>query len=145
MTWFSFQRAWSIARKEFSHLKRDRLTGGMIAGIPIVMTILFGFAINNDVRGLTAGVVDEANSSGSRALISDARATQVIDSLIAASSPWELQRLMARGQISVGIYIPPDFEERLARGERPLAQMLIDDSDPIVLGAGRGMANLPMR
>jgi ABC-2 type transport system permease protein len=145
VTWFSFQRAWSIARKEFSHLKRDRLTGGMIAGIPIVMTILFGFAINNDVRGLTAGVVDEANSSGSRALISDARATQVIDSLIAASSPWELQRLMARGQISVGIYIPPDFEERLARGERPLAQMLIDDSDPIVLGAARGMANLPMR
>ncbi|MCZ6871646.1 MAG: ABC transporter permease [Gammaproteobacteria bacterium] len=145
MTWFSFQRVWAIARKEFSHLKRDRLTGGMVAGIPIVMTLLFGYAINNDVRGLSAAVVDEANTSASRALISDARATQVIDELIPASNPWEIQRQMARGRVSVGIYIPADFEERLARGQRPLAQILVDDSDPVILSAVRGMANLPVR
>ena len=63
MNWFSFKRAGAIARKEFSHLRRDRLTGGLIAGIPIVMTLLFGFAINNDVRGLTAAVVDSAPPS----------------------------------------------------------------------------------
>ncbi|MGI9295359.1 MAG: ABC transporter permease [Pseudomonadales bacterium] len=145
MTQFSWQRVWAIARKEFSHLKRDRLTGGMVAGIPLAMTILFGFAINNDVRGLSAAVVDEANTSASRALIADTRASQVIDKLIPATSPWELQRLMARGQISVGIYIPEDFEERLARGERPLAQMLIDDTDPVILGTARRIAELPVR
>lgn len=145
MTWFSLQRVWAIARKEFSHLKRDRLTGGLVAGIPIFMTLLFGYAINNDVRGLSAAVVDEANSSASRALIADARATQVIDELIAASSPREIQRQMARGRVSVGIYIPADFEKRLARGQRPLAQILVDDSDPVILSAVRGMANLPVR
>ena len=60
MSRFSLNRILAIARKEFSHLRRDRLTGGMVAGIPIALTILFGFAINNDVRGLSAAVVDEA-------------------------------------------------------------------------------------
>lgn len=144
MTAFSFQRAWAIARKEFSHLRRDRLTGGMVAGIPIVMTLLFGYAINNDVRGLPAAVVDEANSSASRALVAGARASQVVDELIPATSPWELAQLMAQGRVSVGIYIPEDFEERLALGRRPVAQMLIDDSDPVVLSAARALAALPL-
>ena len=94
MTNFSPRRVWAISRKEFSHLKRDHLTGGMVAGIPIVMTLLFGFAINNDVRGLSAGVVDEANTSVSRQLIADARASQVIDEVIPARSPWELESLI---------------------------------------------------
>lgn len=144
MSWISLRRISAIARKEFRHLRRDRLTGGMIAGIPIVMTLLFGFAINNDVRGLTAAVVDAANTSTSRALIADARATQVIDELVVADSPWEMERLIRQGKISVGIYIPPDFEERVALGHRPYAQILVDDSDPTILGTARGLANLPL-
>lgn len=141
----SLRRIWAIARKEFSHLKRDHLTGGMVAGIPIVLTLLFGYAINNDVRGLSAAVVDEANTSASRGLIAAARATQVIDKIVPATSPWEMRHLMSQGRVAVGLYVPEDFEQRLARHERPLAQMLIDDSDPIVLGAARGMANTPLR
>lgn len=145
MSWFSLRRFWAIAHKEFNHLRRDRLTGGMIAGIPIVMTVLFGYAINNDVRGLSAGVVDEANTSASRALLAGARATQVVDELVPVESPWALQREMARGRIAVGIYIPADFEERVALRERPVAQLLIDDSDPVILGAARGLAGIPLR
>ena len=142
---FSIQRVWAICVKEFSHLKRDHLTGGMVLGIPVVLTLLFGYAINNDVRGLPAAVVDEANTSASRALIDKARATQVIDEIIPATSPWDIQRLMTQGKIVIGIYIPPDFERRLAKGERPLAQLMIDDSDPIILSAARGLASLPVR
>ena len=140
----SLARIWAIATKEFRHLQRDRLTGGMIAGIPIIMTILFGYAINNDVRNLSAAVVDDANTSASRGLIAAARATQIVNRLTVARSPWELEELLARGEIEIGIYIPQDFEQRLATGRRPLAQLLIDDSDPIILGAARGLANLPM-
>lgn len=143
MSAISLQRTWAITRKEFSHLKRDRLTGGMILGIPIVMTLLFGYAINNDVRGLSAAVVDEANTSASRALVMKARASQVINEITTLRSPWELQHALARGNISVGIYIPPEFERRLARRDLPLAQLLIDDSDPIVLGAARALATMP--
>ncbi len=144
MTWLSLSRISAIARKEFSHLKRDRLTGGLVAGIPIFMTLLFGFAINNDVRGLSAAVVDEANTSGSRQLIADARASQVVDRLIPANSPWELEKLIRQGRISVGIFIPADFEERVAHGRRPFAQLLVDDSDPTILGTVRGLARLPL-
>lgn len=139
---FSFARMWSIAKKELLHLKRDRLTGGMIAGIPIMMTLLFGYAINNDVRGLSAAVVDEANTSASRSLIAAARASQVVDSLIVAQSPWELEKLIARGDISIGIHIPQDFEQKLALKQRPLAQLLVDDSDPTILGAASGLVNM---
>lgn len=145
MNWFSVGRTAAIARKEFSHLRRDRLTGGMIAGIPIVLTVLFGYAINTDVRGLKAAVVDEANTAASRALINDARASQVIDVLVPATSPWEIERMIRRGEVSMGIYIPADFDERIARDRRPFAQMLIDDSDPQILRTARGLEKLTLK
>lgn len=144
MSWFSWRRTAAIVRKEFSHLRSDRLTGGMIAGIPFVLTVLFGFAINHDVRGLAAAVVDEANSAASRALVADARASQVVDRLVPAGSPWELEQLIRKGEVAIGIYIPTDFDERLARGRQPFAQLLIDDSDPQILGTARRLAELPL-
>ena len=85
----SVARIWAIATKEILHLRRDRLTGGMIAGIPILLTILFGYAINSDVRNLSAAVVDESNTSASRALVAASRASQVIDEITTAPrSPW---------------------------------------------------------
>ncbi len=140
----ALRRIWAIVAKELNHLRRDRLTGGLIAGIPIVMTLLFGYAINNDVRNLTAAVVDEANTSASRTLINQARASQVIDTLIPMSSPWEMQQEMVKGKIAIGIYIPADFERRRARNSKPFAQLLINDSDPILLSTARGLANLPL-
>ncbi|MFT4713389.1 MAG: ABC-2 type transport system permease protein [Candidatus Azotimanducaceae bacterium] len=141
---FSFARMWSIAIKELLHLKCDRLTGGMIVGIPIMMTRLFGYAINNDVRGKSAAVVDEANTSASSSLVAAARASQVADRLFVAKSPWELERLITSGDISFGIHIPQNFKQKLAQRQRPLAQLLVDDSDPTILGAARGLANMSL-
>lgn len=144
MRWLSSVRILAIAKKEFFHLRRDRLTGGMVVGLPIMMTVLFGYAINNDVRNLNAGVVDEANTTASRALVADAMATQVIRVVVRAGSPRELEQLLAAGKISVGLYIPADFEARLAQARPPFAQLMVDDSDPVVLGAARGLAQLPL-
>jgi ABC-2 type transport system permease protein len=145
VSWLSGARIAAIAKKEFFHLRRDHLTAGMVVGLPIMMTLLFGYAINQDVRNLTAGVVDEANTSASRALIADALATQVMRIVGRAGSPRELEQMIAAGKISLGLYIPSDFEERLAQSRPPFAQLLIDDSDPIVLGAARGLTQLPIR
>ncbi|MEE4361700.1 MAG: ABC transporter permease [Pseudomonadales bacterium] len=138
----SLERVLAIAAKEFRHLLRDRLTGGMIVGIPLVMTLLFGFAINDDVRGLRAAAFDEANTSLSRALLADAVASQVITTPVAVPSPDALERLLVEGRISVGIVIPPDFEARVAVGATPVAQLLVDGSDPTILGAARGLERL---
>jgi ABC-2 type transport system permease protein len=138
------QRIGAIARKELMHLRRDRLTAAMIAGIPLVMTLLFGFAINQDVRHLRAGVADLASTGASRALAADAQATQVIDIVARVSAPRELERLLVEGRISVGLVVPHDFERRVARDEPPFAQLLIDGGDPTVAAAARGLAALPI-
>lgn len=141
----SLSRIAAIARKEFRHLERDRLTGGMIAGIPIMMTLLFGYAINQDLRHLRAGIADLAGTQLSRTFVLDAQATQVIDIVHTVASARSLEELLVRGEIAVGIVVPHDFERRVAHGERPVAQLLVDGGDPIVLGAARGLASLPLR
>jgi ABC-2 type transport system permease protein len=133
------RRIVAVAAKEFLHLRRDRLTAGMIFGIPVLLTLLFGYAINHDVRDLPAAVVDEAGTSASRALLAAAQASGVLRIVARADGPAELERHLAQGRVSVGIHVPADFEERLARGDRPLAQLLADGSDPVVLAAVRGV------
>ena len=140
----SLTRIQAISVKELRHLRRDRLTGGMIVGIPTVLTLLFGYAINQDVRHLRAGFVDLANTQRSRSLVSDSQATQVIDIVLAAASVDELEALLRRGRIAVGLVIPADFETRIEKRDRPAAQLLVDGGDPIVLASVRTLLNLPL-
>jgi ABC-2 type transport system permease protein len=134
----SARRVAAIAGKEFRHLRRDRLSGGLIVGIPVVMTLLFGFAINTDVRHLPAAVADQAGTSASRAVVAAVQASGVVDIVARAAGPADLERLLAQGRVVVGLYLPPDLEVRLADG-RPLGQLLVDGSDPVVQSAARSL------
>jgi ABC-2 type transport system permease protein len=140
----SLRRLIAIARKELRHLRRDRLTTGMVLGVPLMQTLLFGYAINQDVRNLRAGVADLSGSQRARLLVADTEASQVIDVVARADSAAELVRLLRRGEIVVGIVVPEDFEARVARGDRPSAQLLVDGGDPVVFAAARGLAALPV-
>jgi ABC-2 type transport system permease protein len=139
-----FTRIGAVASKEIRQLRRDRLTGGMIVGIPLLQILIFGYGINFDVRHIRAGVVDYANTSASRALVADLQATQVVRFAAAARDPQELRAMLAAGEISVGLYIPPDFERRRITGDRAVAQLLIDGSEPGLEGALRGLGNMPI-
>ncbi len=139
-----FDRIRAIAMKEIRQLRRDRLTFGMIIGIPLIQMLLFGYAINYDVRGLAAAVVDEAQTSMSRALIADMQATGVIKVREYGSSAPDLRRRLQAGEVSVGIYIPPDFERRRIDRDRPLAQLLVDGSEPTVENIARVFTAMPM-
>jgi ABC-2 type transport system permease protein len=79
-------RIFAIATKEIRQLRRDRLTFGMIVGIPVMQMLLFGYAINFDVRGLSAGVIDEARTSMSRALVADMPPSTLIRSAICGAA-----------------------------------------------------------
>jgi ABC-2 type transport system permease protein len=135
----------AIARKEVRQLLRDHLTFGMVFGIPVMQLLLFGYAINQDVRHLHAAVADQAGTQRARWLAADAQASQVVEVVTRVGTAEELEDLLRRGRVAVGILIPPDFEERAARGERPAAQLLVDGSDPIVVQAARGLLALPLR
>ena len=125
-------RIGAIATKEIRQLRRDRLTFGMIVGIPLLQMLLFGYAINFDVRGLSAGVVDEARTSMSRALIADMEASGVVRVREHAASIADLRRSLRSGEVSIGVYIPADFERRRLDNDRPLAQLLVDGSEPTI-------------
>jgi len=140
----AFRRIHAIAAKEFQQLRRDRLTFGMIGGIPVVLLLLFGYAINQDVRHLSAGVVDHADTGLSRALVQATEATQVIDVDYRVETADELEALMRQGAISVGLFIPHDFERRVVMGRRAPAQLLVDAGDPIILGSVQSLMSTPL-
>ena len=118
-------------------LLRDRLTFGMIVGIPALQLMLFGYAINTDVRHLQAAVADQANTRMSRQLVAAVEASQVADVVATVHTAAELEVLLREGRISIGILIPPDFERRLQIADRPTAQLLVDATDPVLLGTAR--------
>jgi ABC-2 type transport system permease protein len=138
-------RTIAILRKEVQQVRRDRLTFGMIAGIPILQILLFGYAINTDVRHLNAAVADQSSSQLSRQLLADLHATQVVEITRHVHTGEELKHLLDKGEINIGILIPPDFERRLQQKDRPAAQLLIDGSDPIILAAAKSLISMPFQ
>lgn len=141
----SLQRIFAIVKKEVRQLRRDRLTFGMIVGIPVIQLLMFGYAINMDVRNLDAAVADLSGTSASRQLVMDMAETQIIRIIKQAASADELEELMRKGEISVGIYIPPDFDRRLHQAERSAMQLLLDGSDTVVQGAAAQLAQVSQK
>jgi len=138
----SLQRILAIVVKEVRQLRRDRLTFGMIVGIPVLQLIMFGYAINMDVRHLDAAIADMSGTSASRQMVMDMSESQIINVIEQVSSVEELEHLMRQGKISVGIYIPPDFDRRLHQANRAAAQLLVDGSDTVVQGAAAQLAQV---
>ena len=140
----SLRRARAVAAKEVRQLLRDRITFGMIVGVPLLQVILFGYAINTDVRHLHAAVADLSNTQLSRSIVAEAEASQVVDIVAVAHSAPELEGLLQDGKVSVGLYFPPDFDRRAMTHAEPAAQLMVDGSDPTLLGVAQGLARLQL-
>jgi ABC-2 type transport system permease protein len=139
----SWRRLLAIVVKELRQLRRDRVTLAMIIGIPVMQLILFGYAINLNLRGLATGIADQANTSASRALVMDMVATGVIAPTMSARTPQELMEALRRGEISIGVVVPPDFERRRFDGSEAV-QVLVDGSDTVVQSAAVQLAQVPL-
>jgi ABC-2 type transport system permease protein len=139
----NLRRMLAIVVKELRQLRRDRVTLAMILGIPVMQLVLFGYAINLNLRGLDAGIADQANTAASRALVMDMVATGVVSPTLDATSPQQLMEALRRGEISIGIVIPPDFERRRF-DDREAVQVLVDGSDTVVQSAAIQLAQLPL-
>ncbi len=140
----SLRRLRAVAKKEVRQLARDRVTFGMIVGVPLMQITLFGYAINYDVRNLATVVQDGANTSMSREFIAQLRATQVVRVTYTTNSSAELDRLMREGRASMAVVIPDDFERRLQSDTRPVVQILVDGSQPSIAGVAAGIAAMPV-
>jgi ABC-2 type transport system permease protein len=140
----AMRRLRAVAIKEVRQLSRDRVTFGMIVGVPLMQIILFGYAINYDVRNLATVVQDDANSSMSREFVAQLKATQVVHVRYTTHSSDELARLMREGRASMAVVIPKDFERRLQADTRPVVQILVDGSQPQLAVVAGGIAAMPL-
>lgn len=141
----SAPRLLAVMRKELLQLKRDRLTFAMIVGIPVMQMLLFGYAINTDVRNLVSAVANQSNSHLSRQFVADLEQTQVLDLRYVAETPQELEALLQAGRISIGVHIPPDFDRRVIDDRRSAAHLMVDAVDPTVLGVANQLRDIPLK
>ena len=124
-------RFWRMFRKEFIQMRRDRLTLGIMIGIPVVQLLLFGFAIQTDVRNLPTVVVDESRTPQSRDLIAAFVNTGNFRIVAHVDDRSALDRAIDRGDAQAGIIVPYDYPRALARGPSATIQVIVDASDPL--------------
>ncbi len=149
-------RLMAIVIKELKQLRRDRMTFGMIVMIPMLQLLLFGYAINTDVRHIPAGMVDMSQSSYSRAIEQAISVTQVVDFKYLYTSLSQAEKAITNGEVKAVLYLPPDLGHRLVNhpafdGKRemspitqPVGQWLLDGSDTMVAASIRALRNLPL-
>ena len=140
----NLRRLCAIILKELRQLGRDRLTFAMIAGIPLLQLVMFGYAINMDVRGLDAAVLDQAQTQQSREVIAEIGSSGVLNLRYRLSSPQELDELLRQGSISAALVVPSDFEARLQLRDRAPLQLVVDASDQSVQSSARQLALYPL-
>jgi ABC-2 type transport system permease protein len=132
---FSFSRWWGIVLKEFLQLRRDRITFGMIVGMPIIQIVLFGYAINTDPKHLPTAVVISEQSEFTRSYLAAMKTSGYFDFVAELQNEEAARAALARGDIQFVVNFPADFTRRLLRGERPALLIEADATDPAAAGA----------
>lgn len=152
-------RIYAILSKEFTQLRRDKMTFGMVVMIPLIQLMLFGYAINTNIRHIPVGVVDNSETGLSRVLIETVSATQVVKFTRQFIDVKQAEAAIASAEVRAVLVIPKDVSQRLARHQtigfgsppstdmetsRPVAQWLVDGSDTMVAGAIKSLRAMPL-
>jgi ABC-2 type transport system permease protein len=135
---FSFHRLRGIIVKEFTQMRRDRLTFAMMLGIPLLQLTLFGYAINADPRHLPAAVLLADRGPQGRTVLAALQNSTYFDFVRQVQTEAEGRDLLARGQVQFVINIPENFSRDLLRGDRPAILVEADATDPAATGNALG-------
>jgi ABC-2 type transport system permease protein len=134
MAVFSLQRMFAIFVKEFQQMLRDRLTFAMAIGVPILQLILFGYAINTDPKGLPTAIVSADSGPMARSISAALQNTGYFHITHQSASEREAEALIEEGTVQFMVVIPPDFSQRVVRGEKPAILVAVDATDPSASG-----------
>lgn len=127
---FSLARFWAMVVKEFIQMRRDRLTFGMMVGIPLLQLILFGYAINSDPKQLPSAVLLADNGPEGRTLLYAIQNSGYFHFVRQVKTEIEGREALARGEVQFVINIPENFSRDLLRGDRPAILVEADATDP---------------
>lgn len=149
----------AVMLKELLQLKRDRMTFAMVVMIPLIQLLLFGFAINTNIRDIPAAYVDYSHSSLAQVIVHDVQATQVVRFEKRFASAEEAEAALKRAEVRAVLILPIDLADRVARmanlsktspdgasrpTDRPIGQWLVDGSDTMITGAVKGLRQFPL-
>jgi len=131
---FTWHRLWAVVLKEFVQMKRDRVTFGMMVGIPLMQLLLFGYAINADPKQLPTALRVADQGPFARTLAAALQHTEYFRIIQETDTEEEARRLLERGEAQFVVNVPEDFSRRLMRGERPALLVEADATDPAATG-----------
>ncbi len=133
-------RMLSIAWKEMIQVRRDRLTMGMMFGIPIIQLLLFGYAINTDVRDIATVIYDQDHSEESRGFVRRMEATGFYEVVGQVESYEQIGVALRARQAMVALVVPPRFGAEAEAGRTAHLQLVVDGSDPQVVASATNTA-----
>ncbi len=131
---FSFERIFAILAKEFTQMRRDRLTLGMIVGVPVMQLFLFGFAINLNPKDLPTALSIDDPGTYSRSIVAALDNSTYFHIVKATNSPSEARQLLDEGKVLFVVEIPANFSRDIVRGAQPELVVETDATDPAAGG-----------
>lgn len=126
----NMQRFISIIKKEFIQIKRDKASFGIAIMMPIVMMVLFGYAVTTELDNISTAVLDQNHTKESREFIKSFENTGYFNITKEENNIEKIQSEMDEGLVHAAIIIPPDYSNKILKGEKPSVQFIIDGSDP---------------
>jgi len=121
-------RVRELVRKEFIQLFRDRKNRPLLILAPLIQLIVFGYVVTTDVRDIRVGLIDHCRTTESRRLVDAIDGNRTFRILYRMEDPRELDALLLKRRIDMGIRIPPDFSARIRKGKTARIQILVDGS-----------------
>ena len=126
----NMQRFISIIKKEFIQIKRDKASFGIAIMMPIMMMVLFGYGVTTELDNISTAVLDQNHTKESREFIKSFENTGYFNITKEEYNIEKIQSEMDEGSVHAAIIIPPDYSNKILKGEKPSVQFLIDGSDP---------------
>ncbi|MBY6195903.1 ABC transporter permease [Vibrio hangzhouensis] len=140
----SFTRMSAIMVKEIRQLSRDRITFGMVVMIPLIQLLLFGFAMNTDVRNIPIAVVDQSESAPGRIIVEAVKVTQVVQVKAYYPTVEEAETAIQEGVVRAALILPDNLTQRITH-QGILGQWLVDGSDTMISSALLALQSMPIK
>jgi ABC-2 type transport system permease protein len=136
-----FERIRPFVKKEFRQIARDKLVLGLLLLIPAFLLVMFGYALNFDVKHLQLAIFDQEKSQQSRDFYERFLRSEYFDFKYSPNTMRKIDQLMAQGKIQVALVIPPEFSKSLLQAREVAVQVLVDGEESTIAGTAVGYVN----
>ena len=128
------KQLFSLIKKEFFHIARDKRSLFVLLGMPIAQILIFGFALTNEVKDARIAILDQSKDVHTEGLIQQIEASRYFDIERQLTSVSEIEGAFRSGKIKLAVVFEPNFAENIAHSGSTNLQLIADASDPVEVG-----------